>query len=297
VTTLTAPARGPGAAAGADPGAGPKGRPARGRRAARSGGLDRTSAIGLGVAMVWMSILVFIPLAAVIVKASGGGLDTYLHTFTNPQTFAALRLTVVTSFLATVINMVMGTIIAWVLVRDRFWGKRIVDVIIDIPFALPTIVAGLVLLALYGPSSPLGVDVSNSRKAVFLAILFVTLPFVVRTVQPVLEEMERDVEEAAASLGASGFTTLRRIIIPTLVPAIFAGAALSFARGISEYGAMVLLSGNLPNRTEVVSVRVLSYLEGGNPEDAAALATVMLVVAVLAIVTLDIVQRKVASRG
>jgi sulfate transport system permease protein len=240
---------------------------------------------------------VLIPLAAVIVKASEGGLETYTQTFTNAQTFAALRLTVVTSLLCTALNMVMGTIIAWVLVRDRFWGKRVLDVIIDIPFAMPTIVAGLVLLALYGPSSPLGVDVANTRVAVFLAIAFVTLPFIVRTVQPVLEEMERDVEEAAASLGASGFTTLRRIIIPTLAPAIFAGAALSFARGISEYGSMVLLSGNLPNRTEVVSVRVLSYLEGGNPEDAAALATVMLVVALLAIVSLDIIQRRVARRG
>jgi len=247
--------------------------------------------------MVWMSALVLIPLAAVIVKASDGGLETYTQTFTNAQTFAALRLTVVTSLLCTALNMVMGTIIAWVLVRDRFWGKRVLDVIIDVPFAMPTIVAGLVLLALYGPSSPIGVDVANTRVAVFLAIAFVTLPFVVRTVQPVLEEMERDVEEAAASLGASGFTTLRRIIIPTLAPAIFAGAALSFARGISEYGSMVLLSGNLPNRTEVVSVRVLSYLEGGNPEDAAALATVMLVVALLAIVSLDLIQRRVARRG
>jgi sulfate transport system permease protein len=247
--------------------------------------------------MVWLSVLVLVPLAAVIVEASGGGIGTYLETFTNAQTFAALRLTVFMSLLCTAINMVMGTVIAWVLVRDRFWGKRVLDVVIDIPFALPTIVAGLVLLALYGPASPLGVDVSNTRTAVFLAIAFVTLPFVVRTVQPVLEEMERDVEEASASLGASGFTTLRRIIIPTLVPAIFAGAALSFARGISEYGSMVLLSGNLPNRTEVVSVRVLSYLEGGNREDAAALATVMLVVALLAIVTLDVVQRRVARRG
>jgi sulfate/thiosulfate transport system permease protein len=297
VTTLTAPARDPGAAAGGHPGAGPKGRPARGRRAARSGALNRSSGLGLGVAMVWMSALVLIPLAAVIVKASGGGLETYTQTFTNAQTFAALRLTVVTSLLCTALNMVMGTIIAWVLVRDRFWGKRVLDVIIDIPFAMPTIVAGLVLLALYGPSSPIGIDVANTRVAVFLAIAFVTLPFIVRTVQPVLEEMERDVEEAAASLGASGFTTLRRIILPTLAPAIFAGAALSFARGISEYGSMVLLSGNLPNRTEVVSVRVLSYLEGGNPEDAAALATVMLVVALLAIVSLDIIQRRVARRG
>ena len=140
----------------------------------------------------------------------------------------------------------MGTTIAWVLVRDRFWGKRILEVVIDIPFALPTIVAGLVLLSLYGPSSPLGVDWANTRMAVFLAFLFVTLPFVVRTVQPVLLELEPEVEEAAASLGASRFTTFRRIILPSLAPAITSGAALSFARGISEYGSLVLLSGNLP---------------------------------------------------
>jgi sulfate/thiosulfate transport system permease protein len=191
----------------------------------------------------------------------------------------------------------MGTLIAWVLVRDRFWGKRVLDVVIDIPFAMPTIVAGLVLLSLYGPQSPLGVDVANTQKAVFLALAFVTVPFVVRTVQPVLEEMDVDVEEAAASLGASRPTTLRRIVLPTLVPAIFAGAALSFARGISEYGSLVLLSGNLPNRTEVVSVRVLSYLEGGNPGEAAAVATVMLLVALVTIVLLDIIQRRVARRG
>src|SRR6476661_7471415 len=250
--------------------AAPTGRPARKRRAARPGALTRGSSLGLGVAMIWFSLLVLIPLAAVVVKASEGGWDAYLQTFTNPQTRAALALTVGTSLLATAINMVMGTLIAWVLVRDRFWGKRVLDVIIDIPFALPTIVAGLVLLSLYGPQSPIGVDVANTRAAVFLAFAFVTLPFVVRTVQPVLEEMDRDVEEASASLGASRFTTLRRIVLPTLTPAIFAGAALSFARGISEYGSLVLLSGNLPNRTEVVSVRMLSYLEGGNPSQAAA---------------------------
>ena len=275
----------------------PTGRPARKRRAARPGAMTRGSALGLGVAMIWFSLLVLIPLAAVVVKASEGGWDAYLQTFTNPQTRSALTLTVGSSLLATAINMVMGTLIAWVLVRDRFWGKRVLDVIIDIPFALPTIVAGLVLLSLYGPQSPIGVDVANTRIAVFLAIAFVTLPFVVRTVQPVLEEMEVDVEEAAASLGASRSTTLRRIVLPTLTPAIFAGAALSFARGIAEYGSLVLISGNLPNRTEVVSVRVLSYLEGGDPASAAALATVMLVVALLAIVTLDVVQRKVARRG
>jgi sulfate transport system permease protein len=269
----------------------------RKRRAARSGNLTRGSALGLGVSLTWFSLLVLIPLSAVVVKATGGGWETFAETFSNPQTRAALRLTVVTSVAVTALNMVMGTVIAWVLVRDRFWGKRALDVIIDIPFALPTIVAGLVLLALYGSESPLGVDVANTRKAVFLAILFVTLPFVVRTVQPVLEEIEHDVEEAAASLGANRRTTFRRVILPTLVPAIFAGASLSFARGISEYGSLVLLSGNLPGRTEVTSVRVLTYLEGGNTAGAAAVATVMLVVALLAILSLDLVQRRVSRRG
>jgi sulfate transport system permease protein len=191
----------------------------------------------------------------------------------------------------------MGTVIAWVLVRDRFPGKAVLDVVIDIPFALPTIVAGLVLLALYGPQSPVGVNVANTRASVFLALAFVTLPFIVRTVQPVLEELEADVEEAAASLGAGRLTTFRRIILPSLVPSIAAGAALSFARGISEYGSLVLLSGNLPNRTEVVSVRVLTYIENGDPASAAAAATLMLAVALAVIVALDVIQRRVARRG
>ena len=183
------------------------------------------------------------------------------------------------------------------LVRDRFVGKRILDVIIDIPFALPTIVAGLVLLSLYGKQSPLGVDWANTEMAVMLALAFVTLPFVVRTVQPVLEELDHDVEEAAASLGASRLTIFRRIILPSLAPAIAAGAALSFARAISEYGSLVLLSGNLPFRTEVVSVRVLTFIEGGNTAAAASLASVMLAVALFVIVALDLVQRRVARRG
>jgi sulfate/thiosulfate transport system permease protein len=191
----------------------------------------------------------------------------------------------------------MGTVIAWVLVRDRFWGKSILDVIIDIPFALPTIVAGLVLLSLYGKDSPLGLEWANTERSVSLALAFVTLPFVVRTVQPVLEELEGDVEEAAASLGARRFTIFRRIILPSLVPAMAAGAALAFARAISEYGSLVLLSGNLPFKTEVVSVRVLSFIENGNNAAAAALASVMLAIALFVIVGLDIVQRRVARRG
>jgi len=216
---------------------------------------------------------------------------------TNEQTLAAVRLTVVQAMLVTLVNVFMGTVIAWVLVRDRFRGKAVLDVIIDIPFALPTIVAGLVLLSLYGPTSPIGVNVANTERAVFLALAFVTLPFIVRTVQPVLEELDHDVEEAAASLGATRLTVFRRIILPSLVPAIAAGAALSFARGISEYGSLVLLSGNLPLRTEVASVRVLTYIENGDKVGAAAVATLMLVVALAVIVLLDVIQRRVSRRG
>ena len=182
------------------------------------------------------------------------------------------------------------------LVRDRFPGKSVLNVIIDVPFALPTIVAGLVLLSLYGPNSPLGLHWAFTPTAVTLALAFVTLPFVVRTVQPVLEELESEVEEAAASLGATRTTIVRRIILPALAPAITAGAALSFARAISEYGSLVLLSGNRPFETEVVSVRVLSFIENGSTASAAALASVMLAVALVVIVALDIVQRRVARR-
>ncbi|HEX6486125.1 MAG TPA: sulfate ABC transporter permease subunit CysT [Nocardioidaceae bacterium] len=260
------------------------------------GALSGASGLGLGVALLWFSLLVLIPLAAVVATSVAGGWENFVSALANEQTMAAIRLTVTQSVMVTVVNVFMGTTIAWVLVRDRFWGKSVLDVVIDIPFALPTIVAGLVLLALYGYESPPGIDVANTEKAVFLALAFVTLPFVVRTVQPVLEELERDVEEAAASLGASRLTTFRRVILPSLVPAIAAGAALSFARGISEYGSLVLLSGNLPLRTEVASVRVLTYIENGDAASAAAVATVMLVIALAVIVLLDIIQRRVARR-
>ncbi len=255
------------------------------------------SALGLGITMIWFSLLVLIPLVAVLIAAADLGLAGFWDVVSSPQTAAALRLTVVQALGVTLLNVVMGTALAWVLVRDHFWGKRLLDVVIDVPFALPTIVAGLVLLSLYGPNSPLGVNVANTRVAVFLALAFVTLPFVVRTVQPVLETLERDTEEAAASLGASRFTTFRRVILPSLTPAIAAGAALSFARGISEYGSLVLLSGNLPGRTEVASVRVLTYIENGSKEAAAAVAAILLLVALLVIVALDVLQRRLARRG
>jgi sulfate transport system permease protein len=271
----------------------PVGRGRSGARWTLTGG----AGLGLGVALIWFSLLVLIPIAAIVATAGGEGWHGYVDTLTNPQTWAAIKLTVGQSLLVTGINVVMGTAIAWVLVRDRFWGKRLLDLVIDIPFAMPTVVAGLVLLSLYGPRSPIGVNVSNTRTSVTLALAFVTLPFIVRTVQPVLAELDADVEEAAASLGARRLTTLRRIVLPAIVPAIAAGAALSFARAISEYGSLVLISGSLPYRTEAVSVRVLTFIEGGDRTSAAALATIMLAVALIVIVALDLVQRRVARRG
>lgn len=267
-------------------------RPGRTRRTPAADQLQAGSALALGVSTLWFSLLVLIPLAAVVAAAAADGWSDFWAVLTSSQTAAAIILTVTQALMVTAVNVVMGTALAWVLVRDRFWGRRALDIVVDVPFALPTIVAGLVLLALYGQNSPVGVNVANTRYAVFLALAFVTLPFVVRTVQPVLEALEPEVEEAAQSLGASRVTTFRRVILPALVPAITAGAALSFARGISEYGSLVLLSGNLPNHTEVASVRVLTYIENGNRAAAASVSAVLLVVALLAIIALDLLQRR-----
>lgn len=244
--------------------------------------------------MLWFSLLVLIPLAAVVATAASGGVPEFWRTITNEQTFAAIKLTLLASAVVTVANVVTGTAIAWVLVRDKFVGKSLLELVIDVPFALPTIVAGLVLLSLYGQDSPLGVHWANTQWSVYLAFAFVTLPFVVRMVQPVLEELDPDVEEAAASLGASRVTTFRRILVPSLAPAIAAGAALSFARGVGEYGSLVLLSGNLPFKSEVTSVRILAAIENDNKAGAASIATLLLVISLLVIVALDIIQRRIA---
>lgn len=275
--------------------------PARRRRPRRGGGregqLTWASGVGLGVSVMWFSILVLVPLAAVVVTGSKEGWAGFWNAITQDQTQAAIRLTVGTALAVTVVNVFMGTLIAWVLVRDDFFGKRALEVLIDVPFALPTVVAGLVLLSLYGPQGPVGVNIANKPSAVFVAYLFVTLPFVVRTVQPVLAELDREVEEASRSLGASSFTTFRRVVLPGLIPAIAAGATLSFARGVSEYGSLVLLSGNIPFRTEVTSVRILSSIENNNAVGAAAVATILLVISLIVIVAVDLLQRRLVRRG
>ena len=231
--------------------------------------------------MAYLSIVALIPLAAVVAKAFDNGADSFWDAVTNPQAVAALKLTLIVSVIVVLINALFGTLIAWVLVRDEFPGKGVVNSLIDLPFALPTIVAGLTLLAFYGPDSPVGVNVAYTRTAVAMALLFVTLPFVIRAVQPVLLELDREMEQAAESLGASRLTVFRRIILPNLLPAILAGGGLAFARAIGEFGSLVLITGNLPFKTEAASYFIFSRVESDDPVGAAAVSVVLLVTALV----------------
>ena len=231
--------------------------------------------------MAYLSIVALIPLAAVVAKAFDNGADSFWDAVSNPQAVAALKLTLIVSVIVVLINALFGTLIAWVLVRDEFPGKGVVNSLIDLPFALPTIVAGLTLLAFYGPDSPVGVNVAYTRTAVAMALLFVTLPFVIRAVQPVLLELDREMEQAAESLGASRFTVFRRIILPNLLPAILAGGGLAFARAIGEFGSLVLITGNLPFKTEAASYFIFSRVESDDPVGAAAVSVVLLVTALV----------------
>ena len=250
------------------------------------------AALGRGVAMTYLSVIVLLPLAAVAVKSFDGGLGDFWDVVTGPQAIAAFKLTLIVSVIVVAINAVTGTLIAWVLVRDDFRGKGAVNAIIDLPFALPTIVAGLTLLALYGPKHPIGIDVSYTRVAVGLALLFVTLPFVVRAVQPVLMSLDREMEEAAASLGATSLQTFRRVILPNLMPALLSGVALAFARAIGEFGSIVLISGNIPFKTEVASVFISGRIEGDDLSGASAVSVVLLVLTLLVLAVLSFVSRR-----
>jgi sulfate transport system permease protein len=246
---------------------------------------------------LYLSLVVLIPLAAVVWRSTERGPGYFWAAVTTPESWAALKLTIWASVLVALINLVMGTLIAWVLARDAFPGKSVVEMLIDLPFALPTIVAGLVLLSLYGTQSPLHVNLAYARSGVVVALLFVTLPFVVRTVQPVLLELDREMEAAAASLGAGGLTIFRRIILPNLVPAIASGTALAFARASSEFGATVLISGNIPFKTQVAAVNIFGQIESDNTTGAAAVSTVLLVIALVVLVLIDVTQRWAARRG
>jgi sulfate transport system permease protein len=225
-----------------------------------------------------------VPLAAVVARSTDGGPGAFWSVVSSRPAVAALELTLGASLLVAAVNAVAGTLVAWVLVRDRFRGKAVINALIDLPFALPTIVAGITLLALYGPRSPLGVNVVATRTAVVLALAFVTLPFVVRSVQPVLLELDREMEEAAVSLGASQWTTFRRIVLPNLAPAILSGTALAFARAVGEFGSVVLISGNIPFHTQVASVFIFSRIESDDVSGAAAVSVVLLVLSLLVLV-------------
>jgi sulfate transport system permease protein len=227
---------------------------------------------------LYLSIVVLLPLAALAWRAHGW------DAVTTSQATAALKLTLVASLLVSLINAVAGTAIAWTLVRDRFFGQNFVNALVDLPFALPTIVAGLTLLALYR-------DVAFTRWAILLALLFITLPFVVRTVQPVLLELDTEMEDAAASLGASRFATFRRVILPNILPAILSGVALAFARAIGEFGSVVLISGNLPFKTEVASVYVFGRIESGDPGGAAAASVAILAISFVVLLGIGGIRR------
>jgi sulfate transport system permease protein len=247
--------------------------------------------LGRGMVVLYLSLMVMLPLAAVVDESLSNGLDAFWQSVTGEQAMAALKLTVICSLIVVAINAVFGTIIAWVLVRDEFPGKGAVNALIDLPFALPTIVAGLTLLTLYGSKSPIGLDIAGTRVAVVVALCFVTLPFVVRSVQPLLMEMDREMEEASTSLGASGFTTFRRVIFPNLMPGIIAGIMLAFARALGEYGSLILITGNIPFETEVSSVFIRSQIESGNVPGASAVSVVLLSLSVLMLVLVSLFAR------
>ncbi len=267
--------------------------------AARSVRLPRVSfgagragaSLGMGIAVLYMSIIVLIPLAALTAGAFEEGWSGFWDAITNPQALYAVKLTLAVSAIVTVINAVMGTLIAWVLVRDRFWGRSVVNSLIDLPFALPTIVAGLTLLALYGPRGPAGINIAFTKAGIVVALLLVTLPFVVRAVQPVLLELDREMEQAAASLGAGPFTIFRRIIFPNLLPAVIGGCGLAFSRALGEFGSLVLITGNIPFDDQVASFYIYSQIESDNRDAAAAVSVFLLVLSLAALLILSGVER------
>jgi sulfate transport system permease protein len=253
--------------------------------------------LGLGVSMLYLSGIVLLPLAAVAWRSVSDGGGSFWDAISNPQSMAALRLTCLVSLAVVGINAVMGTLIAWVLVRDRFPGRAVLNALIDLPFALPTIVAGLTLLALYGFDSPIGISVAYTRTAIAIALLFVTLPFVVRAVQPLLMALDREMEDAAATLGAGRLAIFLRVVLPNLAPGIIAGVGLGFARALGEFGSVVLISGNIPYRTEVSSVNIFGLIENDAPQAAAAVSVLLLAVSLAALVALGLLGRLVGRHA
>ncbi|MBX3598885.1 MAG: sulfate ABC transporter permease subunit CysT [Rhizobiaceae bacterium] len=253
--------------------------------------------LALGFTIAYLSLIVLIPLSGVGVRAAALGWDGFWAMVTDERTVKALQVSFGTSLIAAFVNVVFGTLVAWVLVRYRFPGRRLIDAAVDLPFALPTAVAGIALAAIYAPNgwigsllAPLGIKVAFTPVGIVVALIFVGLPFVVRTVQPVMEEIDRDVEEAAATLGANRFQTITRIILPSLTPAILTGFGLAFARAVGEYGSVIFIAGNIPYVSEIAPLLIVIRLEEFDYAGATAIAAIMLVISFFMLFAINLVQ-------
>ncbi|PDT83880.1 sulfate ABC transporter permease subunit CysT [Sinorhizobium sp. BJ1] len=253
--------------------------------------------LALGVTLTWLTLIVLIPLSGLIWRSSGLGWSNFMALVLDERTVNALTISFGTAFIAAVVNLIFGVILAWVLVRYRFPGKRVIDAMVDLPFALPTAVAGIALTALYAPNGwigsllePLGIKIAFTPAGIVVALVFVGLPFVVRTVQPVMEEIDKEVEEAAATLGAKRYQTISRVLLPGLLPAGLTGFALAFARGVGEYGSVIFIAGNLPYVSEIAPLLIIIRLEEFNYPAATAIATVMLVLSFIMLLIINTIQ-------
>ena len=255
--------------------------------------------LSLGFTLVYLGFIVLLPLCALVVQSTTLGWQHFYHAAASPRVMASYRLTIGTSLAAAAINTVAGLLVAWVLARYRFPGKRIVDALVDLPFALPTAVAGIALTSLYVPNGwlgqflvPLGIHVAFTPLGITLAMAFVGLPFVVRSVQPVIEDIDREVEEAARSLGANSWQIFRRVTFPSILPALITGAGLAFARALGEYGSVIFIAGNMPMKTEITALLIVSKLEEFDYAGATAVATVLLLVSLFMVLILNLIQAR-----
>ncbi|MEB3766613.1 sulfate ABC transporter permease subunit CysT [Acinetobacter sp. MD2] len=253
--------------------------------------------LSLGFSLLYLSIIVFIPLSAVFIKSLGIGWNGFIDIVSSARILKALQLSFSTALFAALINVFLGLLIAWCLVRYQFPGKRIVDALIDLPFALPTAVAGIALTSLYASTGwigqylePLGIHVAYTPIGITLALIFIGLPFVVRTVQPVLADLETELEEAASALGASRWQTIRHVIFPITLPAIFTGFALAFARGVGEYGSVIFIAGNQPFKTEIAPLMIISRLEEYDYAAATTIAVIMLIISFVILFAINLLQ-------
>jgi sulfate transport system permease protein len=254
--------------------------------------------LSLGFTVFYLSLIVLVPLSAVFLRTAGMTWEHFVQAIASPRVLASYRISFGASFLAALLNLVFGLLLAWVLVRYPFPGRKVIDALVDLPFALPTAVAGIALTAVYSKNGwvgqylePLGIHVAFTELGVLMALTFIGLPFVVRTLQPVIEELQPEIEEASASLGANRWQTITRVILPELFPALLTGFALAFARALGEYGSVVFISGNMPMRTEIVPLLIITKLEQYDYRGATAIAVVMLVASFVLLLVINLLQK------